>query len=154
LAPFAENSRPVDDIPLLSEMQRLVLHTSSLLVFGNTDLELGRLIQSYFEQPRSISAAGTLPDLVQRRALIQTGARLDRLLRARMLAFRMDVEKARRCMMCRRNGGSAHCSGQHAIHVEQRADCSVHHVDPVDTLAAASPEARVATGAAQGIRTR
>ena len=82
---FAENLLSLDEVPLLSEMRRLVLHTSSLLVFGDTDLELGRLIQSYFEQRRTVSAAQTVPDLLQRRVLVQTGAKLDRLLRARML---------------------------------------------------------------------
>jgi cytochrome P450 len=102
---FAENLLSLDEVPLLSEMRRLVLHTSSLLVFGDTDLELGRLIQSYFEQRRTVSAAQTVPDLLQRRVLVQTGAKLDRLLRARMLAFRADVAKgtaaARGCMMGR-----------------------------------------------------
>jgi cytochrome P450 len=101
---FAENLGPVDNVPLLSEMRRLVLYVSSLLVFGNTDLELGRLIQSYFEQRRTASAAETVPGLLQRRVLIQTGAKLDRLLRARMLAFRADVAgaaAARDCLMGR-----------------------------------------------------
>jgi cytochrome P450 len=88
---FAENLRVGDEIPLLSEMRRLVLHTSSRLFFGKNDLELGRLIQSYFEQRRTLSAAGRVPDLLQRRAVIQTGGRLDRLLRARMLEFRTKV---------------------------------------------------------------
>ncbi|WP_404526081.1 cytochrome P450 [Bradyrhizobium diazoefficiens] len=88
---FTENLRPFDDVPLLSEMRRMVLYTSSLLVFGDIDLELGRLIQSYFEQRRAISAAGMAPTLLQRRVLIQTGSRLDRLLRACMLAFRADA---------------------------------------------------------------
>ncbi|WP_129271390.1 cytochrome P450 [Bradyrhizobium betae] len=102
---FAEDLGLADDVPLLSEMRRLALHVSSLLVFGNTDLELGRLIQSYFELRRTVSAAATVPNLLQRRTLIQTGARLDRLLRARMLAFQADVAKgnaaAHACMMGR-----------------------------------------------------
>ena len=109
---FAERLQVGQDIPLLSEMRRLVLHVSTLLLFGDDDLALGRLVQSYFEMRRALSGARVTPAPAQRRALIQMGGRLDRLLRARMQALRADAAagaaSARKCLMgrlCRKVSG-------------------------------------------------
>jgi cytochrome P450 len=102
---FAEGLQAGQEIPLLSEMRRLALHVSTLLVLGDGDLALGQLIQSYFELRRALSGARTAPKLAQRRALIQMGGRLARLLRARLRSLRAEatagVISARRCMMGR-----------------------------------------------------
>ena len=102
---FAEGLQADQEIPLLTEMRRLVLHVSTLLVFGGGDLALGRLIQSYFESRRALSGARLPPAPAQRRALIQMGGRLDRLLRARLQTLRAEAmagaASARNCIMGR-----------------------------------------------------
>jgi cytochrome P450 len=102
---FAEDLRVGDEIPLLSEMRRLVLHISTRLIFGDADLALGRRIQSYFELRRALSGARAAPELPERRTLIQMGSHLDRLLRARLQDLRKEIAAgdplARTCMMGR-----------------------------------------------------
>jgi cytochrome P450 len=99
---FAQDLRVAEEIPLLTEMRRLVLHISTRMIFGTDDLALGRLVQSYFELRRRVSAARGAIELPDRRALIQMGGRLDRLLHARLQALRLEIASgahpARNCV--------------------------------------------------------
>jgi cytochrome P450 len=87
---FARDWQAGSTVSLLSEMRRLVLHVSQRLVFGHDDLAAGRLIQSYFDRRRALSGRQARPALAARRELIQTGGRIDRILRARLADLRQE----------------------------------------------------------------
>jgi cytochrome P450 len=63
---FQESLRPKEDTPLLEAMRRLVLHVTTKVLFGD-GLELGRSIQSYFDQRRSLSGDSKRQTLDDRR---------------------------------------------------------------------------------------
>jgi cytochrome P450 len=88
---FAADLPVGQDAPLLSEMRRLVLHVSQRIVFGNDELALGRLIQSYFELRRTLSSRKARPAIADRQELIRLGGRLDRMLRRRLQEVRDDL---------------------------------------------------------------
>ena len=81
----------VQEVPLLSEMRRLALHVSERMIFGDANLELGRLIQSYFYQRRSLSGRQLRPGPAARRELIRLGFELDRALCAKLAALRKEA---------------------------------------------------------------
>jgi cytochrome P450 len=101
---FARDWQTGLDVSLLSEMRRLVLHVSQRIVFGYDDLAAGRLIQSYFDRRRALSGRKARPALAARRELIQTGGRIDRILRARLADLRQEIAAASdgsRCLLGR-----------------------------------------------------
>jgi cytochrome P450 len=119
---FAEDLSAVLDVPLLSEMRRLVLHVSQRIVFGDAELALGGLIQSYFEYRRLLSGSQSPPGLAARRNLIRMGYRLDRMLRARLRGVREEIAasaSAGRCLLGRLanmgSGGGAGLSDDQVI---------------------------------------
>jgi cytochrome P450 len=82
------------DAALLSEMRRLVLHVSQRIVFGDDELALGKLIQSYFELRRTLSSRNTRPAITDRQELVRLGGRLDRMLRRRLQEMRAEATSA------------------------------------------------------------
>jgi cytochrome P450 len=100
---FAKDLQPGRDIFLLSEMRRLVLHVSERIVFGDAELALGKLIQSYFDCRRSLSGGQVPAGPAARRELIRMGGTLDRMLCARLAAFQEDPASAAasRCLLAR-----------------------------------------------------
>jgi cytochrome P450 len=88
---FVKELQPAQDVYLLSEMRRLILQVSERTVFGDTDLELGKLIQSYFECRRSLSGSHSPPRPAARRELIRMGGRLDRMLRRRLRTIQSQI---------------------------------------------------------------
>jgi cytochrome P450 len=86
-AAFADELRAGEDLPLLEEMRRLVLHVTSRVLFGD-GLEAGRLIQSYFDQRRSLSGGSKPQTLEDRRKLVRTGVAIERSLRTRLSRLR------------------------------------------------------------------
>jgi cytochrome P450 len=87
---FAAQLPPERDVELLAEMHRLTLHVSEQVVFGDADLALGTLIQSYFDYRRLLSGRHVPPGTAARRELIAMGGRLDRMLRKRLAALRQE----------------------------------------------------------------
>lgn len=85
---FREELRPGQDVGLLSEMRRLILNISGRVIFGETGLDLGRLVQCYFDDRRKFSSIAASADLPFRRELVRTGMRLDRMLRDRLTECR------------------------------------------------------------------
>jgi cytochrome P450 len=84
---FQESLRPGQETPLLETMRRLVLHVTTKVLFGD-GLELGRLIQSYFDQRRSLSGDSRRQTLDDRRKLIRTGISIERSLRTQLSRLR------------------------------------------------------------------
>jgi cytochrome P450 len=104
---FAASLRPGQEIPLLSEMRRLVLHVSERIIFGDAGLALGALIQSYFDCRRSLSGRRGPVAPAERRTLIDIGGRLDRMLSARLATLRHEIaapDGAGRCLLARLTG--------------------------------------------------
>lgn len=91
LQAFAADFDGGADLPLLATLRRLVMSVSLRLVFGDIDMALGRLIQSYFEMRRALSSAPSPAPLAQRQTLIRTGGQLDRMLRTRFERLRGDA---------------------------------------------------------------
>lgn len=82
---FLKSWRPGHTISLLSEMRQLALHVSSRVLFGNQfadRIELGLLIQSYFQLRREASTPFSTSKPTLRESLIQVGTTLDAALRA------------------------------------------------------------------------
>ena len=71
-------------------MRRLVLHVTTKVLFGD-GLELGRLIQSYFDQRRSLSGDSKRQTLDDRRKLIRTGISIERSLRTQLNRLRLEA---------------------------------------------------------------
>ncbi len=78
------------DVALLAEMHRLTLHVSEQVVFGDADVALGTLAQSYFDYRRLLSGRHAPPGTAARRQLIAMGGQLDRMLRKRLAALRQE----------------------------------------------------------------
>jgi cytochrome P450 len=91
---FVEELRPIPEICLLSGMRRLILHVSERTVFGDADLALGTLIQSYFECRRSLSGRRSALRPADRRQVIHIGGRVDRLLRRKLKALKEQIDKS------------------------------------------------------------
>jgi cytochrome P450 len=89
------------DVSLLSEMRRLILNISGGMIFGDAGLELGSLIQTYFDDRRKFSGTdGSVP--AERRNLVRTGMRLDEMLRAKLAKLRAAGSNSEReCMFGR-----------------------------------------------------
>jgi cytochrome P450 len=89
---FQRDLRPLQDTPLLEEMRRLALHVIAKVLFGD-GLELGRLIQSYFDQRRRLSGDSKRQTLDDRRKLIRTGVSVERLLRRQLRRLRLETNR-------------------------------------------------------------
>jgi len=89
---FQESLPPEQDTPLLQAMRRLVLHVTTKVLFGD-GLELGRLIQSYFDQRRSLSGDSKRQTLDDRRKLIRTGISIERSLRTQLNQLRQEARQ-------------------------------------------------------------
>jgi cytochrome P450 len=87
---FAAQLPSERDVELLAEMHRLTLHVSEQVVFGDADVALGTLAQSYFDYRRLLSGRHVPPGTAERRALIAMGGQLDRMLRKRLAALRRE----------------------------------------------------------------
>jgi cytochrome P450 len=74
-------------------MRRLILNVSERIVFGDDNLALGKLIQTYFEYRRSLSATRLPPRLAARRELIRMGGQLDSMLRGRLKSLQAEIAK-------------------------------------------------------------
>jgi cytochrome P450 len=95
---FVPGIRERSEIPLLTEMRRLALHVSERIIFGNSELELGRIIQSYFETHRSYPLTPASP--AGRRILIRMANRLDHSLRTRLNTLRSEAHQANQTRTC------------------------------------------------------
>jgi cytochrome P450 len=71
-------------------MHRLTLHVSEQVVFGDADVALGTLAQSYFDYRRLLSGRHAPPGTAARRELIAMGGQLDRMLRKRLAKLRQE----------------------------------------------------------------
>jgi cytochrome P450 len=91
---FREKLSCGNDVPLLNEMRRLVLHVSARVLLGEDTLETGQLIQSYFDQRRKLSGSDGRISLIERRELIRTGLSIDRRLRARLAELDPENEES------------------------------------------------------------
>jgi cytochrome P450 len=89
---FQESLRPKEDTPLLEAMRRLVLQVTTKVLFGD-GLELGRSIQSYFDQRRSLSGDSKRQTLDDRRKLIRTGISIERSLRTQLNRLRLEARQ-------------------------------------------------------------
>ncbi|MGC2781284.1 MAG: cytochrome P450 [Bradyrhizobium sp.] len=101
---YSEELGPGEELPLLSEMRRLVLNISERLIFGTSDLALGRLIQSYFDHRRRVSGMRERFDPQARRTLVGIGSKIDRMIRDRLAALRSrpsDGQNSRPCLLAR-----------------------------------------------------
>ena len=101
---FREELTSGQDVALLSQMRRLILNISGRVIFGDAGLDLGQLIQSYFDDRRTFSSIGGSAALPARRKLVCTGMRLDEMLRARLAELRAEPQsapEARDCMFAR-----------------------------------------------------
>lgn len=83
---FRKDLKSCRDIPLLSEMRRLVREVCGRVIFGDAGLDLANVIQCYFHERRTFStvALGT----ASRHQLVRTGLKLDKMLRTRLTEYR------------------------------------------------------------------
>lgn len=92
-AAFLSSWQPGAILPLLSEMRRFALNVSDRMLFGSTQdelLEIGSLIQAYFQLRREYAAGRARDEEEALAALITLGEHLDRALRERLRRLRED----------------------------------------------------------------
>jgi len=91
LRAFAMGWHPGEEVALLAQMRYLVLQVSSRLLFGSGDsdaLELGQLIQTYFQLRREAASPLAIVEPAARDDLITLGLAVDEALRRRIQGYR------------------------------------------------------------------
>lgn len=84
---FVNELETSKDVPLLTQMRRLTRNISEYVIFGDTEIHAGELIQSYFDLRRDFSAACGADTTVRNR-LVDTGTQLDDLLHTKLFELR------------------------------------------------------------------
>jgi cytochrome P450 len=103
---FKEDIFADRDVRLHSEMRRLALNIATRIIFGSAEMEIGKRIQSYFDDRRNFAKEQHDSDSQDsraregRRTLVRTGLELDGMLRASLEELRRNPS---------RNDGASGC---------------------------------------------
>lgn len=101
-AAFLESWRDGEVISLYGEMRRLALHMSGRVLFGTDQfIQLGRLIQEFFDCRRLFSSVDPKAQEYLKPILIDLGNRLDGLLRERIRCLRSNPGRSQHCLLSR-----------------------------------------------------